>query len=262
MIGRTNAGGGGLGLSVKVHASAPESTQSGRENEIWVVSDTQSQYWAVKATEPTAEDFGEAELPNGTIWVKIENADPLCDIVKNRKIAVVLTSANCVQLKNGSWEYRDAYIYRDNVWTRFAMAFNGVLWDDGIRNVDFVGSIASGGSGGSFNSNYIYEGLSCIRIQAEYDGKKWFYFTKKIDVTNFSSLNVQIAGNGSNGTYIIVARDTSWNTKSVPTSAVANTYAKGNGIFKVDVSGLSGTYYIGCKVHDSTASTQVKIWLE
>lgn len=122
MIGRTNAGGGGLSLTVKTHASAPAESQSGKENEIWVVSDTPSQYWAAKATEPTASDWGESDVPNGALWFVSDGGTIEFDVVKDRKKYVGFYASNCKQFENGKWNTLDTYIFRDRAWSQFTYA--------------------------------------------------------------------------------------------------------------------------------------------
>lgn len=134
MIGRTNAGGGGLSLTVKTHANKPASTQSGRENEIWVVSDTPCQYWAVKSTAPVASDFGEDEIPNGTIWIVTDGTSDLFDAIKSKKKCFSVSSHWCAQRIDGVWVYLDAYFFSGASWVQFAFTrFSiGYLYKDGI----------------------------------------------------------------------------------------------------------------------------------
>lgn len=143
MIGRTNAGGGGLSLTVKTHASAPASTQSGRENEIWVVSNTPSQYWAVKATEPVASDWGESVIPNGALWIANDRNINELDVSKDKKNYLGVNPSSCAQRVQGAWSNVEAYLFHNGKWVQFSIPridiYKAGVFSHSVQHVTYEG---------------------------------------------------------------------------------------------------------------------------
>lgn len=135
MIGRTNAGGGSsLNLRIKIHEAAPRPGQTGKENEIWVVSDVPSRYWAVKNTEPTAADFGEAKIPNGAIWIVDDGKSNGFDALKDGKKFLSVCPSMCKLYDGGTWKFTDAYIHTGGNWVKFSSARLYIVKDGYLQN--------------------------------------------------------------------------------------------------------------------------------
>lgn len=243
MIGRTNAGGGGMSLSVKVHASAPAESQSGKENEIWVVSDTPSQYWAVKATEPVASDFDDDEIPNGTIWIVTDGESDLFDAVKSKKKCFTVSSHECAQRIDGVWIFLDAYFFSGASWVQFAFSkFSiGYLYKDGIFETRI--EYSSNGS--------VTVGATDISLGVKDGGSRASIQFGPVCLNAATKISFEYTGNsshsGSTKPDRIFASGTKNDWAANNSVASASAYAAGDRVkVSADVSGITdtGEYWI------------------
>lgn len=126
MIGRTNAG-GGAGINFKVVGGTIR--PDGKENLIWVNTDTVITSWAVSPNQP--------ENPSdGMVWLKTGYSENRINLLK--KNAVEIELVDCSQFVSGSWKQLVGNYYTDGQWKQFSH-YELVLFRDGILNPVFGG---------------------------------------------------------------------------------------------------------------------------
>lgn len=156
MISRTNAGGGSLSLTIKVHAVEPPEGQSGKENEIWVVSDTPSQYFAVKTLQPTASDWGLTDIPIGAIWVEYDVVSNAFNASKNKSLYLGVNPFTCHQYVDGGWVPLIAYMYRNGEWVQISNERMAItLYVDHVSNGRGISLNIKDISGNTITSAYL-----------------------------------------------------------------------------------------------------------
>lgn len=265
MIGRTNAGGGGLRLTIKAHAAAPASTQSGRENEIWVVSGTAITHWAVKSTAPTAADLGATAIPSGAVWIVDNGTTNTVDVIKDAKKYLATSPSWCRQYISGSWKDTEAYLYKAGAWVKFSATFDGIIYANGIKNTDLTGGLYYVGAG-TVNYNYTLNGQTVLYLYAN-TGYYTVVTTKnKIDLTNYKKLRATVVKCDYWNPWTIKIAKTitsGWGGEiNGPSGHAAIATSKSTGTLDLDISNFSGEYYIGVGEQYNTSAYISKIWLE
>lgn len=247
MIGRTNAGGGGLSLTVKVHASAPAESRSGKENEIWVVSDTPITNWVVSSKRPGTPAAG-------TVWIQDGTVNGINIVKKN---AVEVFPSNCEQYVDGDWQRVDAYLFESsNKWTKFS-THTLVLFTTGDQKTDITGGWSVAGYTGSYVNSGSFKVNNAGNLEIPYIASSVWGVggtVKKIDLTLFNILHATIQGNTG---YMEVRNE---KRKHSDVKSVAE--VKGSGNIALNISGLVGEYYISFETGNNATFTVSSVWME
>jgi hypothetical protein len=208
------------------------------ENTIWVNTDTAITSWEFSATEPTGAE--------GMVWISTGTESAVAfNVLKKNGIVVHPISAK--QYSGGAWIDKTASIYQGGAW---------IDWWDGelyIRGQDYtnvtggwaVGNIPPGGW-----SNYKSATLTMNATNMVFKGRlNTLYNNNKIDVTKYNAMVFKGSVN-------------KWSTirlqaeKSNKEDQVAYTdWSAGQTSRSLDISSLSGSYYICLSIFDSDNST-------
>ena len=108
MIGRTNAGGTGIKFKVIGGAEKPE---TGRENLVFVKTETAITGWVVSQKEPE-------NLTDGMVWIKSYGKSNKINLLRKNSVEVFLS--NCSQRIDGKMKNVEAYLWKDNAWVQFS----------------------------------------------------------------------------------------------------------------------------------------------
>lgn len=257
----TRRGGGG-GLNFKVVGGTTQPT--GKENLIWVKTSTTITGYMFAGTRPTSAASGMVLIQTAATSNAAFNA------LKKNTLMVYPDSVS--QYINGAWEKKDAWIYQNSTWKQISW-----LWLYVIQN----GVIITPPGFSTFG----YMGNTTLPTITAGDGYQQIASTtnsnavttdSNIDLTNITTVYAEI-----NLVKVTQSSTPKWKGISLAVLnavGVANYNALTNAIIEqqltttvgeqtlsVDVSSLTGSYYIGLTVPSNSAAgstIQVKnIWL-
>ena len=239
-------GGGGGGLNFKVVGGTTQPTKP-TENTIWVNTSVNIASWAFSATEPASPKEGMVWISTGTTSTVEFNA------LKKNSIQVYPLYAK--QYISGAWV------------SKAAKSYQGGEWQHWFRYIYNAGDEYNDITGGWTSSGYTWDnGSTSFAIKSPTKNADNMLFTgtagssgtlpgigteNAIDLSNVSILEVDVnviatSSDGSSTFYLAVMR-----TKNFSAGLVAHV-GGGNGTgektLQLDVSKLSGSYYIGASM--------------
>lgn len=233
--------GGGTSLNFKIVGNTSEPS-SPKENTIWVNTDKKITSYIFSVTEPAAPVEGQVWISTG-ISSSIE-----FNALKKNAIQVYPVSAK--QYVGGSWIEVQAKIYQSGEWVELFVC----LYNSGDQCADITGGwkvVNGGGAKATLDTN-------CITFVTAGDSERdaSAYTKNKINVTNYSKLLVSgkvIAAADSSSDDAINFGLTTTNTKYEIKSWIAKKTIGDEGTFEseVDLSSISGTYYVALYAHAS-----------
>jgi hypothetical protein len=241
MLGRTNTGGGGgggLNYTVVGGTSAPSNP---KENTIWVNTSTEITFHAF-------QPFTPSNPQEGWVWIKAGTESGVAfNALKKNRIQLYPLSAK--QYISGAWVDKTAKSYQGGKWVDW---WNGQLYDNGNQYTEVTGGWAAyaykiSTSGSDPTKPTLTVGSNNLKLSfatASSGGyRAGALFTEKaIDVTNYSKLTMTVSSysNGADGK---PGFGLTKNKANSFTSA-ASTTIDSTGTKTVDISKLSGTYYV------------------
>lgn len=217
-----------LGLTFKIVGSDTEPAATS-ENLIWIntiVTDIPN--WGFGAAEPVA-------ATNGDVWIRTGDSSPAAfNATKKNTIMIYPICAH--QYINGKWQEVEAKIYCDNKWVNIPKAAVYLL-KDGVQNIDLTGGWSGVDASATVIRQYCDESSS-NGVAGTVDTKT----INKIDLTGYKSLSVTLDELSDKGScfYVRITNSEGTDTVGVVTSASTNS----TGIVTVDLSDISGSYYI------------------
>ena len=238
MIINMVGGGGGAALNFKV---VPGLTQPGTaaENTIWVKTERIGA-WYFSATQPEGMQEWDVWFPTGTESVVEFNA------LRKNAVQVYPLSAN--QYVSGALVGVDAMSYQDGEWVEWSPP--GALYWRGNQCTDVTGGWAIRKTNGSNLSQPTCTfGTDTIKITSASGSKSGVLSTSnKIDLKNAKTLIVDIVN--TTNTYIVLYVGSAINDTE---GSAATKTVNATGIFELDVSGVSGSYYVGFYIRTDAA---------
>ena len=240
-------GGGGSGLNLKVVGGTTQPTAP-RENTIWVKTTTAITGYALSPTQPETGT-------EGLVWLK--TAGTGVEINVGRKNAVLLHLASGMLHSGGKWLNINAFVYANNVWTQFAqeglMIFN--------REEEEYDAIIAKLKNSSEEGQYLKKSdvNPYIRFYLWYGSKieRGYYCIAPVDVTNFSVL--EVVGYSNTDKKTAFGLSTAAGTKL---DAAKQTFTTDESVNKVDISNLTGEFYIGFSLNRVNDSTSAEIFVK
>lgn len=235
----TGTAAAGIQLNFEIVGGTTEPTNP-KENTIWVNTDTEITDWAFSHSEPT-------NPIDGMVWIQTKAFSSVSFNVVTEKYIECLP-ASIYQYVSNAWVNRESMIYQSSQWVSWINNF--VIYEDGCKNIDVTGGlniVAASGMETVLNP----DGDISFTIVSSYAREAAIYTVNKVDVSRFSTLKAraqilatQTTSASSAGFYIGLANDVG-NSYPYP-SLVARTYKNSVGTFdfSVDVSKLTGSYYI------------------
>lgn len=223
-----------------------------KENTFWVNTDVSIPMWVVGSTAPEAPTEGMVWISNGSASRVVINV-----LKKNALYIYPQVARQCV---SGVWVNRDSYCYQNKAWTPL---WFGQLYTPGDEWTAVTGGWTSvamksfKNSGASAKAPTITRGTSSIKAQTSGGGV--FHTVNKIDVTEFDSLTFrgEFARGGSSGRNLLAACwenfGSYYDEGDGASAASAGLSGSAGKELTVDVSGLSGEYFLGLGLTESTA---------
>lgn len=236
MIGRTNAGGGsgGGGIELKI---LPRLTRPERPsvNTVWVETAEQVTDYTFSAVEPRSPK-------NGLLWIVLTNEGTSEVISPVDKEWMVMRVSGVKLRVNGEWVAVSSRMYKDGVWKLFTQAWDGYYFKSGDQCIDTTGGWTTEGwtstthnllNNAAINNDHLYViawGAFVCQLGT----------VNKVDLTNISTLKASVTIE-TEGEVVLCVSSTKSHNGSV---AYMKNTATGTHTYSVDVSGLSGSYYI------------------
>lgn len=247
---------GGASLNFKIIPYATEEAllaATPAENTIGVITEHKITSWIFAPSEPTAP-------AEGMLWIAVGTGSAV-GFNALKKNGIYLYLASCKQYVGGEWVNIGAYIYQGGAWVQFSAEWSGELFADGDEFIDITGGWTVSDGGVYFtNKKTIENGLLVFEAQEGGSGAYAYMYTKNpIDLTGIANISANIVEhiNPSDTEHTIAVWKTEPNTyNSVDTAASKQISGTDTGVHSVDVSSLSGLYYVGfCITSRSYSST-------
>ena len=230
-----------------------EQPASPRENDIWIVTDTQIQSWVFSPEEP-------AEPSEGLLWIGVGSGEPSFNALKKNGILLAPVSA---KLYSGDWIDVEAFLFRNGEWTQFSELVTDVYL---LRGSDLCTAITGGWSArGWKNDEYCTAVAPRVAVGAEsvtlsFSSSANFpsgvYETvSDVDLTKYSTMKIRILSlsgmTGGCSLCVFQSRSSTYPSKE----AFLSFHNLNAGEYELDISQLTGSYCVGIYFHNITDAT-------
>ncbi len=245
-------GGGGaaekLAFQVVGSASQPSSPAA---NTVWVKTSAAITSWAMQPTAPSSP-------ASGMVWIKtaLTGGASLNALTKN---ALTVAIVGCQQYVSGAWQNKDAYLYGGSAWVQFGTE-QVILFQAG--GGDASKWTNSGWTYGQFTVTAGTVADDKLTVSAPYGSYCLLGTVDKVDVTNAAKISANITYAASSGGIIQMRLCASKDTNA----AAGTVNISASGTVQLDVSSLSGEYYVtfmgaGSNAAGSGATATItKVW--
>lgn len=237
--GNGGAGGGGLNFNVVGGLTQPANL---KENSIWVITDVPITTWIFSPTQPEPPADGK----DGAVWFLTGTSSEVAfNVLKKNVIEVYPLSAK--QYIDGEWADKTAKTWNGSKWVEWTV----YLYNKGDKCTSVTGGygekVYSGGAL-TWNTDSVYLGYSGSTARTT-----TIYTNNKIDISNFSKLNVKVRDATINTAFVFGVIDTphidaSGGYSEFISNCVAAHSETDNidseTVLSLDISSLSGNYYI------------------
>ena len=227
--GNIGGGSGGLNFSVKSYGEGVKIPSYANENTIAVITNTEISGWQFSSTEPS-------DVDEGFLWI-YSGASGSVRFNALKKNSIVIFPGSTLQFVGGSWSYVDAYIFQDGKWVQFAMAWNGYYFENGDQHKGVTGGWTS--EGYSYYAYSMIGGTVGSSINTATSGSNTASMVgtaSPIDLTDVDKIHIKVESVYGFSFFVVMA------TKSLGASDLRTSLSSGE--ITVDVSGLSGNYYL------------------
>ena len=234
----TGSGGTALNFKVVGGTTAPTNPQ---ENAIWVNTDADITSWVFCATQPN-------EAESGMVWFMTETRSTVSfNALKKNSVMVYPISAK--QYISGSWVNVTAKSYQGGEWVTW---WNGEYFDNGNQFEGVTGGWTKDGYtvGDRTMSGTTTIGTTMKITVTEAKGACVVGTVNPVDLTDVDTVYFNVTAIQTT-TSQFVGVSTGKNVGS----NVANTSVTATGLVSVDVSNLSGNYYLFAYANNSTTAT-------
>lgn len=234
--GGSGGSGGGMELTIIVDTVRPAKVT---HNAIWVDSDVDATSYALTAAEPENPEAG-------ALWISIGDGGKIKVVspVGDNWITVYPISAK--QFIDGEWVTKVAKSYQNGEWVDWTVfAYNG-----GNTGWQSCTSAVGGWYPGSVTFS---DGAICLK-NTETNSATGSATTEKYDLSSFKTIEFvidsQSTGFNTGAAYVCVTTSNSfaWNpgtsATTLPSEAVSSKQFSSSGTVTLDVSSLSGEYYL------------------
>ena len=232
IINMTSNGGVGLNFKVVQYATTPTGTAA--ENTIGVVTDTAITGWVMSAEQPVGVE--------GMVWILLGTSSTAAFNADKKNVLNVYPLL-ASQYVGGEWITVPAVSYLDGAWVEWLM----YLYKEGDECTTVTGGWEEAyASGPYYNKKGTFvKNDTNITITASTTRSVIFAKTvNKIDVSDMKTLTIKVSAL-TNTAEFGLNDGSDWN--DIP-SFVSRTKINAVGITSLDVSNVTGEYYVACMV--------------
>ena len=241
MIGKVNVGGGGgLNLTVVCSSSAPSSPKA---NTIWINSATNYAAWTIANAAPTSP-------ANGDVWI-CTGAVSAVSVSVDRKNTLIIYPVGAYQYNSTSaaWELKAAQVYLNGAWVNLQTYF----YQDGVIS-------ALAGDFTNVGSVTVTKYSTYMTLKGTY-ASGWCHAASanKIDVTNLNHIYFDMMASTSSGSAVGLKSVRSEAAMDYPSPSAVETT---RGTVSLDVTGITGSYYLFFRIYQTRTYTVYNIWAD
>lgn len=252
--GFKHGAGGGNPLNFKVVGNPQPSNP--KENTIWINTDDKITSYIFSATQPT----GSA----GMVWISTGTTSTVAfNALKKNGIQVYPISAK--QYVSGAWVDVTAKSRQGGEWVDW---WNGELYKIGNEYASLTGGWGSTDIGYLWAGSTVWmnpakKNANSITVQSISDKGSAVGTKNKIDVTDYTKLEVKLTANGGNENSVVAISSERECNASNASFAGKVKYASGtNIIVTLDISKISGSYYVLVAADGRYTTTVHEVWLK
>jgi hypothetical protein len=252
IINMTCGGGSADGLNVKIVASETQPSNP-QENTIWISTGTPIHGWYFSATEPSG-------VLNGAVWIRTSSDSSVAFNAAKNAVLMVYPQV-CFQRINGAWVEVTAKSYINNGWTDWIIYLYspGNIHEDltggwegkAHRRQDKVGTWDVGSKSPSVNTQGAEYMEIVLESQQYYNYSGSARTVNKIDLTDFDQISFTLTAAGGSPRGYVTQSPTGYDNVTDVDLGVGTTV--------LDVSGLSGEYYVGINLLAASATMTVRV---
>lgn len=255
-------GGGGSDLNFKVVSFDAEEelfAASPKENTIGVITSDPINGWTVNEKEPT-------EHLDRMIWISTGTYGTV-EFNALKKNSVQIYPVNVRQYADGQWKVVDAYIYQGESWVEISGRV--YLVENGIVNTDLTGDFSAlaygpSSSNASRKAPSVVKANNNIQIYHKTTGDascsgSWFS-KNAIDLSKFGKYRIHLIDTvGENHIRITIAKTVTDKYTEVAGFGLAG---KTEGVYDIDISSLSGVYFVGISLYGNLDAATRGLWFD
>lgn len=241
-------GGGGTGINLKVVGGTTQPTTP-KENTVWVNTSAAINGYVVSATAPSSP-------ASGMVWIKT-GSTAAAPIDIDKKNSIILYPNSCYQYINGAWAAKTAITFVNGAWKNWAI----YLLENGADNTAVTGGwqgkaqYISADATGRVPTISFSSGKMVITQNGSAGNNAGIVYAKnKIDLSGYNRITVTAY---STQTQTNNAKLAVWSAEPNDWDGVANVSVAGTTVntYTLDVSALSGEYYIGLTFYQYNGGT-------
>ena len=242
--------GGGYNFTILNGTTAPENP---KENTIWINTDIEIGEWQFSADEPTTRADGTA-LVEGDIWI-CTNIYAGTTFNAFKKNGLEVNISYCRQYNGSTWIEKTAVIYLNGAWTDIDLViFDGTTVKNGYSFVttkysDTDTVVATP----TIADGKVYSNYKAININLRLD--------QKIDLTDKTTIETVVSFPNSfstnNWRYFYIANTIGGNVQNEWNKKVACTKTTAEQTIVMDVTEITGEYYIGVAAYSEETTVGV-----
>lgn len=250
IMNMVGGGGAGLNFTVKAYKSLDAVPASAAENTIAVITETAISEWSISSVEP------DVQMP-GMLWIYSGKSGAV-RFNALKKNPIVIFPGSVMQFVNGAWAYVDAHIFQNGQWIQFALAWNGYYFDNGEQHNSITGGWTSDGY--KYWGNTMKSGTLDATLGTRSDGANTASMigtANPVDLTKVDTIYLTVdTVYGTSQFRVMASKEVGADDLSIGLSV---------GELTVDVSGLTGSYYlavasVGGQTYPTAYATVSAVW--
>lgn len=260
MVGRTNTGGASLNLRIMGGNTQPVSPV---ENMVWLNTNVAIPHWYIQNDAPT-------DPAEGTVYITVmTSSNIVLQTLRNNGMKLYFGTA--YQYQNGSWATLGGQVFQNGAWKDLQkFVYNAGKYNENYATgMNASADILSTSVTNDTANGYVI--CSTWRAAVSQHGHAFFYFNKAIDLTDVKTVKITHSASGQNtdgqtqvrGYKVVVNSNTSANAFDSPTRGSGAYYWNPSvgapATDSLDVTALTGNFYIGAAQYSYNGSTTIRI---
>lgn len=204
-----------------------------KENAVWVNTDTEITAYSFSTDQPTSG------IP-GMVWCTMAlSGSAGLNVLKKNTIQIFLASA--YQYIGGAWVKKEFQVYSNGKWHS-----GKIIFHDSSADLTISGGYSMTYIGDAYGASSVeIQDDGCIHSWTREGADSWWFSENAVDLTPFSTITITFEGKCTTGGYRHLSRIGVAKTRGTSFKSYVSTEENGVVTATLDVSGLTGKYYIG-----------------
>lgn len=204
-----------------------------KENTIWVNTDTEITAYSISVDTP--------ETPvAGMVWMTPTlSGSAELNVLKKNTIQIFLAAG--YQYISGAWVKKDVQVYSNGKWNSGRIVFH-----DSSADLTISGGYSMTHIGDAYGASYVeIQDDGCIHSWTREGADSWWFSENAVDLTPFSTITITFEGKCTTGGYRHLSQVGVAKTRGTSFASYVSTDSDDVVTMSIDVSKLTGKYYIG-----------------